>query len=321
MKRDHPHLRSAAAALETDQFAAAVLQALARPVHRKLSWSALRTVILGMISFGLVPILFLAKRFRQYVVLEQQQLWHLAEWLRQQAHHPDAAILQDEADALAESRGQNLLGSLGVVALVALFFYGLRSEHAWSWAAMFNHTYLYPFHRTATITYYRSPASNAFEFFNLWTLALTVAYLGHWLQVQLHAWRIRAWIARFNQIVVAERLTPVKPRSPGIGLPIIWLIAGVILAACGWLWAFPMMLAGAAHRRMVHSASTANRAAMAMRFRDIALKHRPGQLLPIPIYLRNVCANRYCRAPVIDSAAYCPRCGSKVVAASYELNS
>jgi hypothetical protein len=320
MQRDHPHLRSAAATPDMDHFAAAVLQGLARPVHRKLSWSAPRTMVLGVLSFGLLPIVFLSKRFRQYQIVEQQQLWHLAEWLRQNTNHPEARALEDEAEALAPSPRVGLFASLCIVGLILLFFTQLREGDAWAWMAMFDRTYLYPFHRLAHITYYRSDSSRAFLFFNTWTLALTAIYLGHWLRVQLHARRLRAWMERFNRIATAEGLAGVQPRMPGIGLRPIWVAGGLVLAACGWLWAVPMILAGAVHRRMVHAASTANRGAIAGRFRDIVLSRRPGQVLPMPVYFRNFCVNRFCLAPVAVQAAYCSRCGSKVAAAHFELS-
>jgi hypothetical protein len=51
---------------------------------------------------------------------------------------------------------------------------------------------------------------------------------------------------------------------------------------------------------------------MAHRLRAMLLARRPAAHIPIPIYLRRLCNNERCRAPVQEAACFCPRCGSRV---------
>src|SRR5260370_41100655 len=95
---DHPNLRSAQEPQGPDYLAGAVLQGLGRPIGEKLSWPLGRSLVLGVVSFGVLPILAWPKLLGQFIVLEQQQLWHLAEWLRLHVKHSDAIKLRDEAD-------------------------------------------------------------------------------------------------------------------------------------------------------------------------------------------------------------------------------
>jgi hypothetical protein len=84
------------------------------------------------------------------------------------------------------------------------------------------------------------------------------------------------------------------------------------MAAMGALWGIPMMLAGAAQRRAVRRVSTRNRAALAHRLRAMMLARRSAAAaVPLPVYLRRLCPNPLCRAPMVETAAFCTRCGRR----------
>lgn len=313
MKNSPTHPRNAADPEHPDYVAAAVLHALARPSYPKLSWGPIRTITLAVISFGLLPILIWTKRFRQFVTVEQQQLWHLAEWLRLNSKDPNSTQLRDDADGLRVHADLRLLTFLSLAFLGIIFFTQLHVFHFHRWDALLDCTYLYPFYRVQPARYHVAPPGLAFKLFNTWTLSLSAGYVFHWLQVQLHAKAVGRFIAHFNAISSAEGLTPVQPHLPGIGLRPLWLVGAGAFALTGNLWGVPMMIAGAAQRRLVRHTSTLNRAAMAHRLRAMLLARHPNHDVPMPIYLRRICVNDRCRAPVHESAAFCPRCGSRVI--------
>src|SRR5688500_1944224 len=78
-----------------DHLAGAVLRSLGRSFDNKFAWGNAQTLVLGIISFGLWPLISWTASLRNYIRLEQQQLWHLAEWVRLQSVHPDAAKLRE----------------------------------------------------------------------------------------------------------------------------------------------------------------------------------------------------------------------------------
>ncbi|MGH7178704.1 MAG: hypothetical protein ACREJC_15105, partial [Tepidisphaeraceae bacterium] len=81
-----------------------VLHSLSRPLGGALAWGALRTVLLGVLSGGIAPLLWLAKRRRDFWRVERVQLWHLAEWLRLTTASPQADSMRALAGALRGSR-------------------------------------------------------------------------------------------------------------------------------------------------------------------------------------------------------------------------
>lgn len=320
MNTHHPHLRSANDPLGPDYQAGAVLQGLARPVHEKLSWGFIPTIVWGFLSFGLAPILVWRKRFRQYITLEQQQLWHLADWLRLHSKNPQAATLPDQTEVLRPHSDLRLLSSLCLAFLAIIFFTQLQDYHRFLWDALLDCTYFYPMHRFhRAILFHRVGPDLAFKLYTTWVLTLSGAYICHWLEVRIHATALRQFIGRLNAILVTEGLTPIPAAMPGLGLRPIWLMGAAMFAVTGTFWGVPMMLAGAAHRRMVRYASTKNRAAMAYRLRELLVAANPDETVPMPVYLRSVCENPTCRAPVQSTARFCPRCGSRIVPPLHRL--
>ena len=313
MNLDQSNLRCTGDPHSPDYVASAVLHALARPNYPKLSWGLIRTIVLGIISFGVLPILIWTKRFRQFVTVEQQQFWHLAEWLRLNSKEPAAAQLRADADGLGVQTDLRLLTALCLAFLGIIFFTQLLPFRFHRWDALLDCTYLYPFYHMRPGKYHDASSSLAFRLFNTWTLALSAAYVFHWMQVQLHAKAVGRFIGRFNTITAAEGLTRVQAQFPGAGFRPLWIVAAAVFALSGSLWGVPMMLAGAAQRRLVRHASTINRAAMAHRLRAMLLARHPNEEIAMPIYLRRLCTNDRCRAAVHESASFCPRCGSRIV--------
>src|SRR5512146_2452031 len=133
-----------------DHLAGAVLSALSRPLMgRAADWGLLRTAVLGGISFGIWPLLSWPRRFDDRADHEEQQFWHLAEWMRVRSGDASAARLRELTRGL-QARGT-----------VLAFTYG----------------------------YGRVPASGHFtvdwiwRLFLVWNVALSLGYLVHWVRV------------------------------------------------------------------------------------------------------------------------------------------
>ena len=57
--------------------------------------SFVRALMGGLLSFGILPIFGLSRRFRDYISFERQQMDHLSLWLRSQRDDEDANALRD----------------------------------------------------------------------------------------------------------------------------------------------------------------------------------------------------------------------------------
>ena len=223
----------------------------------------------GFVSFGLLPIITWPSRFRAYVAYEQQQFWHLAEWLRLNSKHPDAPKLREAADDLRFRGDLQLLSNLAV-GFVAIIFFTQLQHFFRPFAELLLCTYRFPHQNWRQLD-----SSLPGKIFTTWTIGLSVAYVLHWIQVQRYAASVRNFIEKFNAIAASEGLTPVRPQMPGVGLRPMWVAGAVVLCGLGAFWAIPMMLAGAAHQRMTRIASRVNRAAMAHRLRAMLLALYP----------------------------------------------
>ena len=78
-----------------DNLSAAVLHSLSRPIYGRITWGPLESFFLGGITFGIFPLISWPKAFGRFVVAEQQQFWHLLEWLRIRTGDEEAARLRD----------------------------------------------------------------------------------------------------------------------------------------------------------------------------------------------------------------------------------
>src|SRR5258706_297953 len=98
-----------------------------RPSGGRLPWGVLKSRFLGAISLGLLPRLAGSRGFRGFVIAEQQQLLHLAQWVRQNSSHPLARQLESDAVELRPGNMISLLSIFIVVATAVAMF--LAIEH------------------------------------------------------------------------------------------------------------------------------------------------------------------------------------------------
>lgn len=292
-----------------DYLAGAVLQGLSRPIGAKLSWGVVKSLVLGAISFGLLPILSWARGFGRFATAEQQQFLHLAQWVRLNSEHPLARRLESDALELRPRGLLTWLAILTVVATAGAIGFQIDQYRMGPWNALLAGTYGISNRR---VMEYGLPVfRNAPVVFKLWIYGLGTAYLFHFLQVYLHSQDVKRFVARFSEIAQAEGVNRVKADSLGIILWPLWLAAGFALFVIGAPWGVMAMLAGGAQRRYITWTSRNTRSDVAHRLRAMLLRRRPSANVPVPVYLRDRCVQPLCRAEVPRGVSFCPRCGTR----------
>jgi hypothetical protein len=297
-----------------DNLSAAVLHSLSRPITGKTSPNIVLSFIFGTLSFGIVPLIVWPRRFGRFVVAEQQQLWHLVEWLRIRTGDEDAAKLRESV------RDTGPIATSWLVPTVLLVLLALKLVPMFS-APGFDVT------RLLYATYFAGPwigphygpsyhpgALHGPRLFEIWNLCLLLAYGSHWLHIQQHATDVNRLIRRLNLILVKQQLPPVPLFSIGMGFRPLWFVAGLIGLAHGAFWAIPACFAGALHQRYVRKTSTRIRGELAMRVNMLLQEQRPAISVPMPHGFRAVCRNEKCGKTVPTGAGFCPRCGTRVSA-------
>ncbi len=287
---------------EPDFFAGAVLGSLGRVVGSRQYWNVARTFAVALVSFGIWPVIRMGRNIRDYTIIEQQQLWHLAEWLRMTTGRREATELRD---LTLELRPRPVLRWMPVVLVAAVLLVLYRILPS---GDLFNGLMecTYGFRRTVNTVL---PAGEARMAFAAWSIGLTLAYAAHWMQARLHASDVARVVEKFNEIAVAEAVAPVKFQPPGNGLRALWLFAAFWMVMFGAVWGLPLMLAGALHKRYITESSHRLRKELAHRVRAMLLRRRPTMAVPRPVRLVRECGNDRCRAPLPETARFCPRCG------------
>ena len=283
-----------------DYLAGSVLHGLTRGRIEKSHWRLVRSVFWGVVTFGLAPLFVWPKLFRNFTALEQQNLWHLAEWLRLRTGREEAVALQESANQMRFRAGFASL-MFAAAAVVVVGFVAYFRRYSFNVEELLQATYGAQY-----------PGSLTHRLFILWTAGLSVGYLLHWTHVQFHLADVRRFARKFNDIARHVGVSPVPMPRLGLGLRPSWLFAGVIMIFCGALWGLPMALAGALHQRYVLKTSKRLQNDLAHRVRAILLLDRPTMRVPVLVQLRNSCPRELCRAPVPQTANFCPRCGAAV---------
>jgi hypothetical protein len=295
-----------------DNLSGAVLQSLSRPTGGKRKpWGVLKTLLLGGLTFGVAPLIFWPKTFRRTATVEQQQLWHLGEWLRLRTGKPAATALRDSTAAMRFRPGLWATSMLLLAWVVVTFVMSIHPGERVV-PALIGMTYQY---RRGHFIWAQS-AETTRRVFVTWTGALSIAYLMQWLQVQVHAVELRRFVLRFNLIAAEEGLSPISPPVLGLGLYPLWLIGAIVMVWCNAVWGIPMMLAGAVQKMYTEYTSPATRSQLAYRVRAMLQTERPPMNVPLPMRLRSACGNPQCKCVLPKDASFCPRCGTRVEQAS-----
>lgn len=304
-----------------DYFGAAVLQALSRPIGAPLAWGVVKSMFWAVATFGVWPLVTLVGNFRAFCTAEQQQFLHLAQWLRQNSHHPLTRQLEAEANDLTPRWWLSALPLLIVLVTGAAIAALVADAPRNAIDALMAGTYGYG--ERYVLDYRVREFRGAGEVFATWFWGLGFAYLCHFSQVLLRAGDVKRFVARFSQVAQAEGVHRVKADSLGLGVRPLWALAGVGMWLLNAPWGVVAMLAGGAQRRYINGTSRTTRADVAHRLRAMMVRRRPGGSsasaavaavdagVPIPVYLRGRCVEDKCRAEIPRGVNYCPRCGTR----------
>ena len=282
----------------------AIWRTLNRTFKNRFSISFARALITGVLSFGIVPVFSLSRRFRDYILFERQQMDHLADWLR--SHHET-----EEANALRNLskriRFREQLHTLSFVLAIFTVAALLFLTGPFSLRRLIDHTYeVRPF---ATA---RLPLT-----FVLWNALLCAAYGLHWLQIRLYIRDLRRFVEQFNRVAGHDKLEPVNPPRLKLGMRVGWILTAVLLACVGAFWGIPMALAGASQRRYINQTAQHVREQMGERVRTMMGLRGPAPVVAgaTPHYRVHTyrCDRDNCRANLPAAARFCPRCGAPVV--------
>jgi hypothetical protein len=295
---------------QTDELAGAVLASLSRPIGRQQPWGPVTTAILSVLTIGLLPLLSWPARLRNACLREQQQLWHLAEWLRLNSGRPDALSLQDSTRRLAFRPGLHMAALLIVFLGIFSPLRMMPPHPHWTLAVIFQSMYS----KTPLVSGQLRIGNGVVDpflvsFAKTWSVVLTAAFFLHWLQLQLHIGDMRMFVTRFNAITSAHGLKPVRMPHTGIGLRPIWLLVGIAGLALGVKWALPLMIVGAVQNRYLARTTYIVRQEMAQRMSLLAGLQNPAAAVATPMRLWSCCSNPQCGAIIPPAAKFCPRCG------------
>jgi hypothetical protein len=290
-----------------DNLSSAVLHSLSRPIYGRVAWGPLKSFILGGISFGILPIICWPRAFARFVAVEQQQFWHLLEWLHIRTGDPEAAKLRDSLRNTGVVPTMSIVPTILLIILAVNFLPRIGMHHGFDLNSILPVTYGFAPWAGQRIYFGYWP-----HLFKVWTLCLCVAYLFHWFHVRSYISNVNQMLRRLNPILIRQQLPPVPMYEVGIGLRPGWWIAGLVGLACGAVWAIPAAIAGGVHQRYCRRVSTRIRGELALRVNAALNRQRPPINVPIPNGFRVVCTNQLCLKPLAGGATFCSRCGTRV---------
>ena len=297
-----------------DNLSAAVLHSLSRPITGDTSPNLVLSFILGALTFGIVPLISWPRRFRRFVVAEQQQLWHLVEWLRIRTGDEEAVKLRESVRDTGAIATTWLVPAI-LLGILALNFVPLFDSAGFGLDRLLGVTYFGgPWIGPHYLHRYVVPGA-AFRWvhlFKVWNICLSIAYVSHWIHVRQHAADVNKLVRRLNLILTRQGLAPVALFDTGIGMRPLWVAGGLIGLAHGAFWAIPAAFAGGIHQRYVRFTTNRIRGELAQRVSLLLQQTRPAMNVPVPHGFRMVCRNERCGKTVPIGAGFCPRCGTKV---------
>jgi hypothetical protein len=300
-----------------DDFAAALVQLLSRPVREGSAWGPLRTVLWAVPTFGLVPALVWPGQFKQFVAAEREQFTGFAEWVRRNSIHPEAAVL---VRAAARIGAGSFLGDLSIVLCgLTTIAFALLGTHLLTFHHVLYSTYLW-FSIPTVLRPHAAP-------FVAWTVGLVAAYLCQALAVFAHVFDVRRFVASFNRLAAAEGLRPVDsprvspPQCARAATPVRammrflgerWLVAAaVLLFPLKAAWGVGAAIAGAALKHYMLGTDPPLRAALAERITEMVLLRRAADTAARQRVFGR-CQRAGCGAPLAAESRFCSRCGAAV---------
>ncbi|HET6252035.1 MAG TPA: hypothetical protein VFE47_30395 [Tepidisphaeraceae bacterium] len=274
------------------------------------TWGLLKTILLGVPSFGLLPLLAWPLRFREYGADETLAMQELAQWAKLRGRQPAAvgpllAAAEDTALSPLPFIFSLIVAAL-IVGVFAIQFMHMSAPTDGLVSSLLSWTYSVDSRFTGS-----SPLSQREFVYRVWVIGLSIGYAVQWIHIRTHAADVKRFVERFGPIAEAEGL-------PGVKLPVrghayfrpIWILAAVILALYGAWWGIPMVLAGMAQKRYTRVTGKFIRNELAKRVKDVVmLRQMPAMLTTATSGLPR-CSNPRCLAVLRTNSRFCTRCGS-----------
>lgn len=267
------------------------------------SWGLLKTLLLGVPSFGLLPLLAWPAQFREYAAEESLALQDLARWVKFRGRQPEAVgPLLAAADETACGPLPLILSLILAALVVGVFTIQFTNVE-------------FTLERLLACTYSRHDPFSVFPWAHrrellhrVWAVPLAIGFAVQWLHVRAHSLAVERFTGRFDEVSAAEGLPPIRfPMRGWTYFRPLWILMAVVLTRHGAWWAIPMVLAGMAQIRYTRVTSKRLRAELARRVREIVtLQQRPVPMMPV---VARRCGNRLCMAPIRPQSRFCTRCG------------
>jgi hypothetical protein len=311
----------------SDELAQRLIRDLERADPAARPWGAFGSTIVAFFSLGTLPVLLWHDRFRDFVDEERQHLRRFAEWTRLRSSRPETIDLRNDGEELGTRPLLSGLSILSVVALVVLFAAQLGPHFGDGGPivrSILANTYEFRNYDPWTF-----PPGSGQLLFVAWSVALSVAYLFHWLQIQSHASDVRRFVRHANKILQAGGVARVPMPRAGAGISVLWIVGGIFLASKGAWWGLALALSGAAQQRYCAAESLRVRRVLAARVRELARlpegygggivntdDDRDAVTTTRSVeQTRRRCPHVRCLATLPPGSRFCPRCGHNVTGA------
>jgi hypothetical protein len=290
----------------------------ARPIVRGAppSGNIVGNSLFGGFTFGFLPALVWPAQLRDVIASQRRRLYSLCQSLDRCGVAPE--LMRPLWGAYTRLEGPPLLWILPVVFSLAVGAIFITNLVNW-----FD-----PVGRLIALTYGFRPGT--FESFGwsisdipwwppnvllhrTWCVGLSVAYLIHWMQVGSCRAGLRRFEKQFHPIALRLGLPPLQLPRLRFHIGFLFLLASFIFFSKGAWWGMPMLLAGAAQNR----------------YTWVIRRALPGQIaacmaaLPAPrptAVAGRRCVNSGCLAVLPAGAAFCPRCGTRVVSPTVDIS-
>ncbi|CAN5447612.1 hypothetical protein BH09PLA1_BH09PLA1_15570 [soil metagenome] len=311
MTNNNANIRLIEPAHAPEALSEAVIGALTRRMNPRLTFGPIKTLLFGLLSGGLIPLLVLPKLFRDFIIGEQTHLWHFAEWLRLQFPGAETDRLQQAISKL-KFRWWPFVLSLILAALAIAWAWSDVSKLAdeqITWSFVFNFTARLPHivREFASVPRVLIAAEG-------FTLLLIAAHVLALWQIVTHVADIRRVVEFYNVVAKRHGLSALKAPKFSVQVSLLWIVCLLSGAILGAWWVVPMMLAAAAQWRYINRTGRTMRLALAAQVFNVIASRTPRADLLLPSALSGTCSREGCTERLPAGAGFCPRCGGRVAA-------
>jgi hypothetical protein len=271
---------------------------LRRPNGMGNGWGLLGTMVMGGLTFGLLPLLAWPIRMRDLFAGEAARLVEICRFAVPDPTWPHRLGLMRAARRTGPIGPFWVLPVLSAAFLIAGAAVFLLSHGPRSYEHLVEMTYI-----TGQSASLDDPLALLQSVFGVWSALLIGGYLLHFLHVQAHFSAVRRFLVRFNAVLAMSGVPTVPLPRRSIVPSILWIAAGLVLTTFSAWWALPMALAGSYQRRDAYQMH---------RNLSKVLADRVDALMEAKAAPDNRCQTPRCHALLRPNARFCPRCGSAV---------